>query len=72
LDIYEFLREQFAHLQQTPELHPPLLSGHDLLALGVPQGPRLGALLAELREKQLQDEIKTPEQARRWILQRQA
>jgi len=29
-------------------------------------GPALGALLAEIREKQLQDELKTPRQARAW------
>jgi hypothetical protein len=29
-------------------------------------GPALGAMLADLREKQLQDELKTPAQARKW------
>jgi len=27
----------------------------------------LGRVLAELREKQLQDELKTPAQAKRWV-----
>jgi hypothetical protein len=29
-------------------------------------GPALGALLGEIREKQLQDELKTPREARAW------
>jgi hypothetical protein len=33
-------------------------------------GPKLGALLAELREKQLQDELRTPAEARSWAKQR--
>ncbi len=32
----------------------------------VKPGPALGELLAEIREKQLQDELTTPAQARRW------
>jgi hypothetical protein len=29
-------------------------------------GPTMGKLLEELREKQLQDELRTPEEARQW------
>jgi len=43
-----------------------LLTGKDLIALGMKPGPALGALLAEIREKQLQDELKTPRQAHAW------
>jgi poly(A) polymerase len=70
LDIYEFLREQLAQLRQTPELMPPLLTGRDLLDLGLTQGPALGRLLAEIRERQLQDELKTHEEALEWARRR--
>jgi hypothetical protein len=33
-------------------------------------GPALGALLAEIREKQLQDELKTKAEARKWAKRR--
>ena len=33
-------------------------------------GPALGALLAEIREKQLQDELKTKAEAKRWARER--
>ncbi len=70
LDIYEFLLEQTKQLEQQPEIRPPLLKGNDLIALGLEPGPVMGKLLAEIREKQLQDELKTPDQARMWAKQR--
>lgn len=72
LDHYEYLRQQAAELAQRPQLRPPLLTGHDLIALGMNPGPALGALLAEIREKQLQDELQTPEQAREFARARLA
>jgi len=66
LGHYEFLVGQAAELQKKPAIRPPLLTGKDLIALGMKPGPALGALLAEIREKQLQDELITPRQARAW------
>jgi poly(A) polymerase len=70
LDIYDFLREQRAHLNDQPHLHPPLLNGNDVIALGARPGPELGALLHELRDKQLAEELTTPEAARDWVKSR--
>jgi poly(A) polymerase len=70
LDVYDFLVEQARELEQQPEIRPPLLTGDELIALGMKPGPELGALLAELREKQLQDELKTPAEAQAWVKQR--
>jgi len=67
LGHYNFLVEQAAELEKTPAIRPPLLTGRDLIALGLKSGPALGALLAEIREKQLQDELKTPRQAKAWV-----
>jgi putative nucleotidyltransferase with HDIG domain len=67
LDIYDFLVEQQAHLSERPHLLPPLLTGNDLLALGVEPGPKIGALLAELRDKQLGEEITDSAQAMEWV-----
>lgn len=66
LDIYDFLCQQRAHLNDQPHLHPPLLTGEDLIALGMKPGPELGAVLAEIREKQLADELTTADEARAW------
>jgi tRNA nucleotidyltransferase/poly(A) polymerase len=66
LDVYDFLIEQSKELEKVPEIHPPLLKGEDLMQLGMSPGPAMGALLNEIREKQLQDELKTPDEAREW------
>ena len=70
LDVYEFLVEQSRQLEQQPQIRPPLLKGSDLLALGMKPGPEMGALLAEIREKQLADELSTPDAARDWARKR--
>ncbi len=67
LDHYDFMLEQAKELARQPEIRPPLLTGDDLKKLGVKPGPEMGKLLAEIREKQLQDELKTPTQARAWV-----
>jgi len=66
LSHYNFLVEQAEELKKKPAIRPPLLTGDDLIKLGMKPGPALGALLAEIREKQLQDELKTPRQAKAW------
>jgi len=40
------------------------------MALGVKPGPGMGALLAEIREKQLQDELRTRAAAKKWAQER--
>lgn len=67
LDIYEFLKQESAGLAAQATIHPPLLTGRDLMELGVPPGPSMGALLKELRERQLSDELTSPEAARAWV-----
>lgn len=47
-------------------LHPhPLITGRDVMALGLQQGPRIGRILSFLREKQVEGEIRTREEALR-------
>ncbi len=72
LDVYDFLVAQQAELARQPEMRPPLLSGNDLIALGVKPGPALGALLTEIRDKQLAEELLTPAEARDWAKRRVA
>jgi putative nucleotidyltransferase with HDIG domain len=66
LELYDFLVAQAAELKKKPAIRPPLLTGKDLIKLGMKPGPAMGVLLAEIREKQLQDELKTSRQARQW------
>ena len=51
---------------------PSLLTGDDLLAMGIPQGPEIGRLLKALEEAQAAGEISTHEAAKAFIkLQRE-
>ena len=54
-------------MKKKPAIRPPLLTGKDLIELGMKPGKELGALLREIREKQLSDELKTPRQALAWV-----
>ena len=72
LEHFHFLIEQAAELEKQPAIRPPLLTGTDLIKLGMKPGKELGALLAEIRELQLADELKTPEAATAWVNKRLA
>ncbi len=67
LEIHDFLVTRSAELAEQPEIRPPLLTGLDLIALGLEPGPALGKWLAEIRERQLQDELKTSDEAYQWV-----
>jgi len=61
LDYAIAIRRQW---DEAGELNPPpLLTGNDLLALGLPQGPMYKMLLQRVRDAQLDGEIATHEQA---------
>jgi poly(A) polymerase len=66
LDVYDFLVAQARQMEAQPQIRPPLVKGDDLIALGMKPGPAMGTLLAEIREKQLEDELKTKAEARKW------
>ena len=67
LEHYDFLIEQAEELKHQPQIRPPLLTGDDLIKLGMKPGKELGAMLAEIREQQLADELKTPRAAKTWV-----
>ncbi len=52
---------EFEEWQKTPLAR--LVTGNDLLALGYPQGPELGRVLQEIREKQIAGEITEKDEA---------
>jgi poly(A) polymerase len=67
LEFYNFLVEQAEELKKQPAIRPPLLTGDDLIKLGMKPGPAMGKLLDEIRELQLADELKAPREARTWV-----
>lgn len=66
LDCYDFFVQQAEALANEPVLPPPIVSGHDLIKLGMKPGPAMGALLAEIRERQLEGGFKDRAHALAW------
>lgn len=63
MENYEFLKAKAAELPPE-ELKPkPFLDGHDLLALGLTPGPKVGQILREVEELQLEERLKSREEA---------
>jgi poly(A) polymerase len=63
LDNYDFVRR---FMDETPaeEIRPPrLLTGDDLLAIGLKPGPAFKEILNAVEEAQLNDSISTREEA---------
>jgi poly(A) polymerase len=72
LDIYDFLRAEQAALEEMPALIKPLVTGRDLIDLGVKPGPPMGKLLNEIRDCQLAEEFSTREEALAWAKEKTA
>lgn len=70
LDNYDFLAAEARELTRKPRIRPPLISGNDLIALGMKPGPAMGTLLHEIRDKQLSEELKTRKAAIAWVKKR--
>ena len=67
LDNYHFLRakqEEFAH---EPLIPKPLVTGHDLLALGIKAGPKIGEILEAAQTRQLEGKFSDREAALAWV-----
>ena len=63
LENYEFLKSRSAEM--PPEVVKPerLVDGNDLLALGLKAGPTIGQILREIEEMQLEERLKSREEA---------
>jgi poly(A) polymerase len=67
LDNYDFLlakREEFA---SEPLIPPPLITGHDLIAMGWKPGPQFKQTLETIQTLQLEGTLKSREDALAWI-----
>ncbi len=73
LDNYHLMLDRLRQLEQeakTNALPPPFLTGKDLIGMGMKPGPEMGILLQEIMDRQLENEIKTKEDAVRFAKQR--
>ena len=63
LENYEFLKAKASELPPASVKPLPLLKGHDLLALGLKPGPKVGQILREVEEQQLDEQLKSKAEA---------
>ncbi|HJY82066.1 MAG TPA: CCA tRNA nucleotidyltransferase [Candidatus Binatia bacterium] len=66
---YEFCYGKLTELGPEQITPPRLLSGHDLIALGLPPGPRFKEILDAVEEAQLEGRLLTREDALAWVQQ---
>ncbi len=64
------LRKRINALGDEPIAPPPLLDGHELIKLGVPEGPQLGRMIKELYLAQLEGDVTTKGDAQKWVRER--
>lgn len=71
IDNYHFclqMQKELAQQDAQAALLPdPLVSGHDLLAMGLEPGPKIGELLEAVREEQLEGRIENRDEALNWL-----
>ena len=63
LDNYEFLKAKRAEFASEPLIPPPLLTGRDLIALGMKPGPHFSEILEAVESRQLEKTLTTREEA---------
>lgn len=66
-DNYCLALDRMHEFANEPVLPPPLLTGADVLAHGIPSGPRIGNLLQQARELQLEGRLTTRDKALAWL-----
>lgn len=67
LDNYDYVRakrEEFAHEPLIPE---PLITGHDLIALGLKPGPQFKEILETVQSRQLEGTLADRDAALAWV-----
>lgn len=63
MDQYLFLLDKINEEEDVVELPPPLVNGHDLMALGISPGPKMGEILDQISDLQLEKKLTTKEEA---------
>lgn len=67
LDNYDFLIRKKEEFANEPIIPPPLVTGDDLIALGMKPGPKFGEVLEAVETRQLEGTLKSREEALDWL-----
>src|SRR5579872_1291474 len=63
LSLYDFVREKLAKMPPEVMRPAPLVTGDDLIALGLAPGPRFKEILSSIEDAQLEGRLKSREEA---------
>jgi poly(A) polymerase len=66
-DHYEFAKAAWLAEKARPPTPKPLLTGHDLIALGHAPGPRFGEILRAVDDLRLEGALQNHDAARAWV-----
>ncbi len=69
LSLYDFVREKIASMPPEAIRPAPLITGDDLIALGLAPGPRFKEILSSIEDAQLEGSLKNREEALAWLNQ---
>jgi poly(A) polymerase len=67
LDNYEFLQQKKEEFANEPIIPPPLVTGDDLIGMGLKPGPKFGEILEAVETRQLEGALKDREDALEWV-----
>jgi poly(A) polymerase len=67
MDNYEFLQHKREEFANEPIIPPPLVTGDDLIALGMKPSPKFGEILEAVETRQLEGALKDRQQALDWV-----
>ena len=63
LDDYNFCQEMYEELGEEEIKPEPLITGHDLIALGLSPGPNFSKILETIKDEQLEEKLTAKKQA---------
>jgi poly(A) polymerase len=67
LDNYEFLLKKKEEFANEPIIPPPLVTGDDLIAMGLKPGPKFGEILEAMETRQLEGALRSRDEALEWV-----
>lgn len=67
LSNYDFCREKLSELDREALAPPPLINGHDLIALGLEPGPLFSEILKQAEDLQLEGILTARDDALSWV-----
>ena len=67
MENYDFLLRKRDEFANEPIIPPPLVTGNDLIALGMKPGPKFGEILEAVETLQLEGTLRSREEALDWL-----